>query len=113
MPINLDAILNLKMKKISKCILLIVTLLSLVCLIFYKTQYDKLYNVLQVLEFFGSQDGSTQDPFKRLKYVIQSLVANDLGQGNSGRVKFTGFFIPSLCFYTQETGHREFPALTC
>ena len=67
MPINLDAILNLKMKKISKCLLLIVSLLSLVCLIFYKTQYDKLYNVLQVLEFFGSQDGSPQDPFKRLK----------------------------------------------
>lgn len=69
MPLKLESILNVKMKKISKCILLIVTLISLVCLVFYKTQYDKLYNVLQVLEFFGSDDVSdaSKDAFKRAK----------------------------------------------
>jgi len=69
MPIKLEYLLAIKMKKISKCLLLVVAGVSLVCLIFYKTQYDKLYNVLQVLEFFGSQDGTqtSLDPFKRLQ----------------------------------------------
>ncbi len=57
------------MKKISKCFLIVVTLMSLSFLVFYKTQYDKLYNVLQVLEFFGNREGidSSADPFKRTK----------------------------------------------
>ena len=33
-----------------------------VCFLFYKTQYDKLYNVLQVLEFFGSSEGPAGVP---------------------------------------------------
>ena len=42
-----------KMKKYYKLVLVVVTVISLVSFIFYKTQYDKLYNVLEVLEFFG------------------------------------------------------------
>lgn len=42
-----------KMRKYYKLVLVVVTVISLVSFIFYKTQYDKLYNVLEVLEFFG------------------------------------------------------------
>jgi len=48
------------MRKFSKLTLVIVTAVSLVCFLFYKIQYDKLYNVLQVLEFFGTADQSAQ-----------------------------------------------------
>ncbi len=41
------------MRKYYKLALVVVTVVSLVCFVFYKTQYDRLYNVLQVLEFFG------------------------------------------------------------
>lgn len=44
------------MKKISKLALLVAASVSFVCFVFYKYQYDKLYNVLQVLEFFGSPE---------------------------------------------------------
>ncbi len=47
------------MRKYYKLALILVTAASLVCLLFYKTQYDKLYRVLQVLEFFGEDAGST------------------------------------------------------
>jgi putative effector of murein hydrolase len=50
-----DVLCNKRNDKISKCLLLVVTVVSLVFLLFYKTQYDKLYNVLQVLKFFGNQ----------------------------------------------------------
>ena len=57
------------MRKISKCLLIVVTLVSLACVLFYKQQYDKLYNVLQVLEFFGNRQGidSSADPTKLLR----------------------------------------------
>ena len=48
------------MRKYYKLCLFIVTAVSLVFLIFYKTQYDRLYNVLQVLEFFGRDGGGTK-----------------------------------------------------
>ena len=51
-----------KMRKYYKLLLVIVTVVSLVCFIFYKTQYDKLYNVLEVLEFFGNNDGIIPGP---------------------------------------------------
>lgn len=50
--------LLLKMRKYYKLVLVVVTVVSLVCFLFYKTQYDKLYNVLQVLEFFGDPGSS-------------------------------------------------------
>ncbi len=43
------------MKNYYKLILVTVTVVSVVCFLFYKTQYDKLYNVLEVLEFFGTE----------------------------------------------------------
>lgn len=46
------------MRKYYKLVLVVVTVVSLVCFLFYKTQYDKLYNVLQVLEFFGDPGSS-------------------------------------------------------
>ena len=47
------------MRKYYKLLLLVITALSVVFLLFYKTQYDKLYGVLQVMEFFGEgrEDG--------------------------------------------------------
>jgi len=42
------------MRKYYKLALMVVTVLSLVCFAFYKTQYDRLYKVLQVLEYFGN-----------------------------------------------------------
>ena len=48
------------MRKYSKLLLLVVTVVSLVFLAFYKTQYDKLYGVLQVLEYFGEPDQDTK-----------------------------------------------------
>ena len=42
------------MKKVSKLALVLVATISFLCFLFYKSRYDKLYNVLEVLEFFGS-----------------------------------------------------------
>eukprot|EP00094_Tigriopus_californicus_P007276 TCALIF_07003-PB protein Name:"Protein of unknown function" AED:0.35 eAED:0.35 QI:0/0.75/0.6/1/0.75/0.6/5/124/426 len=42
------------MRKYYKLALFLVAAFSFVCFLFYKTQYDKLYNVLEVLEFFGN-----------------------------------------------------------
>ena len=48
-----------KMRKFSKLTLVIITAVSLLCFLFYKIQYDKLYNVLQMLEFFGTAQQQT------------------------------------------------------
>jgi len=45
-----------KMKKYMKLLLSVVALVSLVCFIFYKHKYDRLYNVMEVLEIFGTPD---------------------------------------------------------
>ena len=50
------------MRKYYKLALLTVTVVSVVCLVFYKAQYDKLYNVLEVLEFFGKEPNSARGP---------------------------------------------------
>ena len=42
------------MRKVSKLALVLVALISFLCFLFYKSRYDKLYNVLEVLEFFGN-----------------------------------------------------------
>lgn len=42
------------MRKYYKLALFLVAAFSFICFLFYKTQYDKLYNVLEVLEFFGN-----------------------------------------------------------
>ena len=44
------------MRKYYKLILSVITFVSVICFIFYKTQYDRLYNVLEVLEFFGASE---------------------------------------------------------
>ena len=61
-----------KMRKYYKLALVVVTLVSLVFLVFYKTQYDKLYNVLQVLEFFG-QNGEAP-PKEALRSATKPLI---------------------------------------
>eukprot|EP00096_Caligus_rogercresseyi_P010032 TRINITY_DN3531_c0_g1_i1.p1 TRINITY_DN3531_c0_g1~~TRINITY_DN3531_c0_g1_i1.p1 ORF type:complete len:486 (-),score=112.71 TRINITY_DN3531_c0_g1_i1:77-1534(-) len=50
---------NNSMRKYYKLFLVSLSLLSLLCFLFYKTQYDKLYNVLQVLEFYGNTPASS------------------------------------------------------
>ncbi|XP_040564190.1 uncharacterized protein [Lepeophtheirus salmonis] len=57
-PRNLAKNNSFDMRKYYKLILVAVTLISLLFFIFYKTQYDKLYNVLQVLEFYGTNKES-------------------------------------------------------
>ncbi|CAB4062186.1 unnamed protein product [Lepeophtheirus salmonis] len=57
-PRNLVKNNSFDMRKYYKLILVAVTLISLLFFIFYKTQYDKLYNVLQVLEFYGTNKES-------------------------------------------------------
>ncbi len=52
------------MKKLSKMALAFMALASFFCFLFYKYRYDKLYNVLEVLEFFGNPVATTQDQFK-------------------------------------------------
>ena len=64
-----------KMRKYSKLLLIVITLVSLVCFVFYKTQYDKLYNVLQVLEFFG--DGTNGDILGKGNVRIQAKQGTD------------------------------------
>ena len=50
-----------KMRKFSKLFLAVLTVVSFVFFLFYKIQYDKLYNVLQVLEFFGDAEKAAVD----------------------------------------------------
>lgn len=47
------------MKKVSKMALAFVALASFVCFLFYKWRYDKLYSVLEVLEFFGNVNSAS------------------------------------------------------
>merc|ERR1711971_574916 len=44
-----------KMKKYTKLILSVVAVISFFSFIFYKFRYDRLYNVMQVLEVFGTR----------------------------------------------------------
>ena len=46
------------MKKVSKFALVLITVISFLFFLFYKTRYDKLYNVLEVLEFFGDENSA-------------------------------------------------------
>ena len=44
------------MKKYTKLVLMVVAIISSLCFLIYKYRYDRLYNVLQVMEVFGSPD---------------------------------------------------------
>jgi len=44
------------MKKYTKLVLVVVALVSSICFLMYKYRYDRLYNVLQVMEVFGTPD---------------------------------------------------------
>ena len=55
------------MKKVSKLALVLVATISFLCFLFYKSRYDKLYNVLEVLEFFGSDK---VNEIKSTRFVI-------------------------------------------
>ena len=41
------------MKRVSKLALALAAIVSFLCFLVYKTRYDRLYSVLEVLEFFG------------------------------------------------------------
>merc|ERR1711936_568387 len=51
-----------KMKKNTKLILSLVAVVSFFSFIFYKFRYDRLYNVMQVLEVFGTPDDPAFKP---------------------------------------------------
>ncbi len=61
MPRSSSKSIAFAMRKYYKLALFVATGFSVVFLIFYKSQYDKLYNVLQVLEYFG-KDGAGGPP---------------------------------------------------
>ena len=44
------------MKKYTKLVLMVVAIMSSLCFLIYKYRYDRLYNVLQVMEVFGTPD---------------------------------------------------------
>ena len=85
-----------KMRKYYKLFMIVVTLVSVVCLLFYKTQYEKLYKVLEVLEFFGndvqSKDGSFQCSTKG--YLPWTPPA--FQRINNGHFIYSAFCTPSL-----------------
>jgi len=45
-----------KMKKYLKLVLVVIAVVSLISFIFYKHKYDRLYNVMEVLEIFGTPE---------------------------------------------------------
>jgi len=51
-----------KMKKYTKLILSVIAVVSFFSFIFYKFRYDRLYNVMQVLEVFGTPDDPSVQP---------------------------------------------------
>lgn len=52
------------MKKYTKLVLTVVAIISSLCFLIYKYRYDRLYNVLQVLEVFGTPDDPNLTPCK-------------------------------------------------
>ena len=52
------------MKKYTKLVLMVVAIISSLCFLIYKYRYDRLYNVLQVLEVFGTPDDPSFVPCK-------------------------------------------------
>ena len=44
------------MKKYTKLVLSVTAVISFICFLIYKYRYDRLYNVMQVLEVFGTPD---------------------------------------------------------
>jgi len=52
------------MKKYTKLVLMVVAILSSLCFLIYKYRYDRLYNVLQVMEVFGTPDDPSFVPCK-------------------------------------------------
>ena len=52
------------MKKYTKLILVVVAIISSFCFLIYKYRYDRLYNVLQVMEVFGTPDDPSFVPCK-------------------------------------------------
>jgi len=55
---------NSLMKKYTKLVLMVVAILSSLCFLIYKYRYDRLYNVLQVMEVFGTPDDPSFVPCK-------------------------------------------------
>ena len=47
------------MKKYTKLVLSVVAIISTLCFLLYKYRYDRLYNVLAVLEVFGTPDNTS------------------------------------------------------
>jgi len=52
------------MKKYTKLVMMVVAIISSLCFLIYKYRYDRLYNVLQVMEVFGTPDDPSFVPCK-------------------------------------------------
>jgi hypothetical protein len=94
------------MRKYYKLVLVTVTAISLFCLIFYKTQYDKLYNVLEVLEFFGKEPNSAKGPLCQNAFHtgLSTFRAPAFQRINDGVFAYSAF-----CFREPDGGGDECP----
>ena len=93
------------MKKYYTLVLITVTVVSVVCLVFYKTQYDKLYNVLQVLEFFGSESKSGKAPLWENAFLAG---VETFRPPSFQRISDDAFVYSAFCFSTpgvKDDGH--------
>merc|ERR1712130_563557 len=62
-----------KMKKYTKLILSVVAVISFFSFVFYKFRYDRLYNVMQVLEVFGTPDDPSVQPCTTMDPLFTSI----------------------------------------
>ena len=93
------------MRKYYTLVLITVTVVSFVCLVFYKTQYDKLYNVLQVLEFFGSEPKSARGPLWENAFLSG---VETFRPPSFQRINDNAFVYSAFCFSTpgvRDDGH--------
>ena len=93
------------MRKYYTLVLITVTVVSFVCLVFYKTQYDKLYNVLQVLEFFGSEPNSAKGPLWENAFLSG---VETFRPPSFQRINDNAFVYSAFCFSTpgvRDDGH--------
>jgi len=80
------------MKKYTKLVLMVVAIISSLCFLIYKYRYDRLYNVLQVMEVFGTPDDPSFVPCK----TPPPLMLNPAWQ----QVDHTVYLYSAYCDYT-------------
>ena len=80
------------MKKYTKLVLMVVAILSSLCFLIYKYRYDRLYNVLQVMEVFGTPDDPSFVPCKTPPLLMLSPAWQ--------QVDHTVYLYSAYCDYT-------------